>query len=152
MNPNETDRLYQELILEHNKKPKNYGKIENPTHYAEGFNPLCGDHFHVYFNLNAQGTIIDIAFDGGGCAISKYSASLMTSALKGRTVEEAKILFKEFHDLLTGKLNPEKDAHTLGKLSVFSGIWQYPSRVKCASLAWHTFHGALEGGKTVSTE
>ena len=154
MKASDRDELYQQLILEHNKKPKNYGKIPNPTHSVEGYNPLCGDHLHLYLQVDENKVIRDISFEGTGCAISKSSASLMTAALKGKTEQEARQLFSEFHDLLTRKLDPDTTAdHHLGKLAVFSGIWQYPSRVKCASLAWHALKNAFEGGvKKISTE
>ncbi len=143
--------LYQQVILEHNKKPRNFHKIELATHDAEGYNPLCGDHLSVY--LHVTGDIIeDVSFEGEGCAISKASASMMTEALKGKNVEEAKELFRQFHQLVIGELNPEKDAHILGKLAIFSGIWHFPSRVKCASLCWHTMNGALENKESITTE
>ena len=145
--------LYQQVILEHNNKPQNFRKLENPTHTAEGYNPLCGDHLMVYLNVDNSGVIKDITFEGSGCAISKASASMMTTSLKGKTLDEARKLFQEFHRLVIGKLNPEKNTNTLlGKLAIFSGIWQYPSRVKCAILSWHTMNGALEKVQTVSTE
>jgi nitrogen fixation NifU-like protein len=149
--------LYQQMILEHNKKPRNFGELAGATHRAEGFNPLCGDHLWVYLKVGRegaeQGLITEAAFTGSGCAISKASASLMTVALKGKTVAEAETIFGEFHELLKGTLKPEGRAdHHLGKLVIFSGIWQYPSRVKCAALAWHAMHGALGREASVSTE
>ncbi|MBF0484925.1 MAG: SUF system NifU family Fe-S cluster assembly protein [Candidatus Omnitrophica bacterium] len=147
-----SDELYQQVILEHNRKPRNYGKLALSTHEAEGYNPLCGDHLFVRANVNAEGVIVDVAFEGDGCAISKASASLMTAAVKGKKVEEAKILFEEFRRLVLKEIDPDKDPHHLGKLTVFSGIWKYPSRVKCAILSWHTLKGALDKEKTVSTE
>lgn len=149
---NNRDELYQQVILEHHHKPRNFGKMEKPTHDAEGYNPLCGDHLHVYLQVNADGVVENVSFVGDGCAISRASASMMTAAIKGKKVDEVKALFSEFHNLITGKLNPEKDPNHLGKLAIFSGIWQYPSRVKCASLSWHTMNGALEKEKTISTE
>ncbi len=146
------DELYQQTILEHNRNPRNFKKLEGATHVAEGYNPLCGDHLWVFLKVGANGTIDEAAFEGSGCAISKASASMMTTALKGKTIEEANVLFQEFHDLVIGHLKPDAQPNHLGKLAVFSGIWQYPSRVKCASLGWHTMHGALEKQKTVSTE
>ncbi|MDE2221953.1 MAG: SUF system NifU family Fe-S cluster assembly protein [Candidatus Omnitrophica bacterium] len=146
------DELYQQTILEHNRHPKNFKKLEGATHEAEGYNPLCGDHLWVYMKINDKGIIEEAAFQGSGCAISKASASMMTSSLKGKSMEEAKVLFEEFHQLVIGELKPDEKHHHLGKLAVFSGIWQYPARVKCASLSWHTMHGALEKAKTVSTE
>ncbi len=143
--------LYQQVILEHNKKPRNFKELEGYTHFAEGYNPLCGDHLKVYAKIN-NGKVEDVTFVGDGCAISKASASMMTTSLKGKSVNEAKTMFEQFHNLILGKLNPDKDPNILGKLSIFSGIWHYPARVKCASLAWHTIKGAMENVKTVSTE
>ena len=145
------DELYQQTILEHNRNPRNFKKLEGATHVAEGYNPLCGDHLWVYMKVDGN-TIQEAAFEGSGCAISKASASMMTTSLKGKTVEEANVLFHEFHNLVIGELKPDQQPNHLEKLAVFSGIWQYPSRVKCASLSWHTMHGALEKTKTVSTE
>ena len=143
--------LYQQVILEHNKKPRNFKKLEHPTHTAEGYNPLCGDHLYVFLKLEDD-KIADVAFDGSGCAISKASASMMTAAIKGKTTAEAKNLFEEFHNLVLGKLHPDRDPNHLGKLTVFSGIWQYPSRIKCAALSWHTMKGALTKVQSISTE
>jgi nitrogen fixation NifU-like protein len=146
------NELYQQTIIEHHKKPRNFGKLEHYTHHAEGYNPLCGDHLHVYLRVGADQIIQDVSFEGDGCAISRSSASLMTESLKGKPLNTAKELFNEFHDMLLKKLDPAKDPHHLGKLSIFAGIWQYPSRVKCASLSWHTMTGALEQKESVSTE
>lgn len=150
--PNVQADLYQQVILEHNKKPKNFGKLEGATHQAEGFNPLCGDHLWIYVVVGADDRIEKVSFEGSGCAISKASASMMTVSLQGKTIDEAKLLFGEFHKLLLGELNPEKDPHQLGKLKIFSGIWQYPARVKCAALSWHAMNGALDRRQSVSTE
>ena len=144
--------LYQEVIIEHNKKPRNFKKLVEPTHFAQGYNPLCGDHLTIYLSVSKGGVIEDISFIGEGCAISKASASMMTQSLKGKKIDEAKNLFEQFHQLIVGNLNPQKDAHILGKLAIFSHIWHFPSRVKCASLAWHTMKGALEKANVVSTE
>lgn len=152
MTENSRSELYQQVILEHHHKPRNFGPLKNFTHTAEGYNPLCGDHLNIYLHLNETDIIDDISFVGDGCAISRASASMMTAAVKGKKVPEARELYEEFHRLILGKLNPDQDDHHLGKLAVFSGIWQYPSRVKCASLSWHTMKGALEKTKTVSTE
>ena len=147
------DELYQQTILEHNRNPRNFKKLEGATHLAEGYNPLCGDHLWVYLKINDQNIIEEAAFEGSGCAISKASASMMTAALKGKTIQEAKVLFNEFHDLALGHLKPEEQPNNhLGKLAVFSGIWQYPSRVKCASLSWHAMNGALDKKAAISTE
>ena len=148
----EMRELYQQMILSHNKNPKNFRVIEDPSHYAEGHNPLCGDNLDVYVQVDDNNKILDISFQGSGCAISKSAASMMTEVLKGKTVEEAEELFQQYHDLVTGKLNPEKDSHKLGKLTIFSGIWEYPARVKCASLSWHTTKAALNNEDVVSTE
>ena len=136
--------LYQQVILDHNKSPRNFRKIENATQHAEGFNPLCGDHIDVYLTVE-DGFVKDVSFKGEGCAISKASASLMTSTLKGKTKEEAENLFNKFHDLVTGKLGDNPDIDELGKLAVFAGVQEFPVRVKCASLAWHTMINALHG-------
>jgi nitrogen fixation NifU-like protein len=149
----ELRELYQQVILDHNKSPRNFRIIENPTLSLEGNNPLCGDSINVYLQLEANHIIKDISFQGSGCAISKASASLMTSMLKGKTVDEAKNLFQKFHHLVTAKIDEEVDLKELGKLAVFSGVREFPARVKCASLAWHTMINALEGTKQkVSTE
>jgi nitrogen fixation protein NifU and related proteins len=140
--------LYQEVILEHSKQPRNYRNLADANRKAEGYNPLCGDHFTVFLQMDGD-AIRDIAFQGSGCAISKASASMMTQALKGKTRADAERLFGKFHDLVTGHANGDD----LGKLAVFSGVSEFPVRVKCATLAWHTLHSALEGTQeTVSTE
>jgi nitrogen fixation NifU-like protein len=144
--------LYQQVILDHNKRPRNFGKLPAATHTAEGFNPLCGDHLQVHLRVGADGTIDEVMFEGAGCAISKASASMMTAALKGKTAAEARLLFGEFQALLKGELDPDKTPHSLGKLKIFSGIWHFPARVKCAALAWHTMNGALSQIDTVTTE
>jgi len=142
--------LYQELILEHSKNPRNFRRIEDGV-AMEGFNPLCGDHFTVFVRM-ADDRIADISFQGTGCAISKSSASVMTQALKGKTRAEAEALFTRFHDLVTGKANNGEFA-SLGKLAAFSGVSEFPVRVKCATLAWHTMRAALEGKQeSVTTE
>jgi nitrogen fixation protein NifU and related proteins len=144
--------LYQEVILEHSKAPRNYRALANANRKAEGFNPLCGDHFTVYLDVQ-NGAIRDIAFQGSGCAISKASASMMTQSLKGKSTADAEKLFDEFHKLVTGGAKKNGDAKELGKLSVFSGVSEYPARVKCATLAWHALHAALAGQQDpVSTE
>ena len=149
--------LYQEVILEHSKAPRNFHAIVDSNQKAEGFNPLCGDHFTVYLDLQGE-AIRDISFQGAGCAISKASASMMTQSLKGKTREDAGKLFAEFHKLVTGKIknnggqNNEGESE-LGKLAVFSGVSEYPVRVKCATLAWHALQAALADKKeAVSTE
>ena len=134
----ELSDLYQELILDHNRSPRNFRKLAKGKK-AEGHNPLCGDRVHVYLDVEGD-RIADIAFEGSGCAISTASASLMTEALKGRSVEEARRLFHGFHDLLTAG----GDAEGLGKLAVFAGVREYPIRIKCATLAWHAVQAALD--------
>ena len=147
----DANELYQQVILEHNRKPRNFLCMGDCTHSAEGYNPLCGDHIWIYLKI-AEEMISDVSFDGQGCAICKASASMMTTAVKGKSVADARILFKEFHAMVLGELKPDSDANTLGRLSIFKGIWQYPSRVKCAALAWHTLSGALDNKESVSTE
>ncbi len=147
----EISELYQQVILDHNKKPRNFHKLETANRVAEGFNPLCGDQFTVYMQLE-DGVVKDVSFEGSGCAISKAAASMMTQSVKGKTREEAQMLFREFHGLVTGELDAERTPHHLGRLTIFSGVCDYPARVKCASLSWHTMHAALEGQDTVSTE
>jgi nitrogen fixation NifU-like protein len=145
----ELRELYQQVILDHNAAPRNFRALETATHHAEGDNPLCGDHVDLYLIVEGD-RIKDISFQGKGCAISKASASVMTSALKGKTVEEAKALFEEFHDLVT-KDDYQPDLAKLGKLAVFAGVRAFPVRVKCASLAWHTLLQALKTGKEVAS-
>jgi len=143
--------LYQELILEHSKAPRNYRELKHADHKAEGYNPLCGDHFTVFVKMEGD-HIRDIAFQGSGCAISKASASMMTQSLKGKTKAEAEKLFERFHKVVTGQA-VNGDQAELGKLAVFSGVSEFPTRVKCATLAWHTLEAALEGKQeSVSTE
>ena len=142
--------LYQELILEHSKAPRNYRALTAADHKAEGYNPLCGDRFTVSVQMEGD-SIQDIAFQGSGCAISKASASMMTQSVKGKTRAQAKELFERFHRTVTGNQNP--DSADLGKLTVFAGVSEFPTRVKCATLAWHTLQAALEGKQeAVSTE
>ena len=142
--------LYQEVILDHSKKPRNFGVVEGASHRAEGFNPLCGDQLELTLKLDGD-TIADLAFKGSGCAISTSSASLMTGALKGKPVAHAHALFAAVHALLTDDAatpSPE----VLGKLAVFEGVKEFPTRIKCASLAWHTLKAALDGDGQASTE
>lgn len=142
--------LYQELILEHSKAPRNYRALTAADHKAEGYNPLCGDRFTVSVQMEGD-SIQDIAFQGSGCAISKASASMMTESVKGKTRQQAKELFERFHRTVTG--NQSADSADLGKLTVFAGVSEFPTRVKCATLAWHTLQAALEGKQeAVSTE
>ena len=143
--------LYQEVIVDHNRSPRNFGKIENPLKTLEGFNPLCGDRLTLYLNLDDE-QISDIKFDGSGCAISVASASLMTEGVKGKSVREAEAVFTDFHELLTDR-NEEIDFGKFGKLAVLAGVRDYPSRVKCATLCWHTLRAVLAGDNApVTTE
>ncbi len=148
----ELDELYQEVILDHNKTPRNFRVMEDANRRAEGYNPLCGDQVTVYVKFE-DGIIKDISFQGSGCAISKASASMMTSALKGKTEAQAHELFESVHSMLTGGSNQQQGQPDVGKLAILSGVCKFPARVKCASLAWHTVNSALHGqGETASTE
>ncbi len=142
--------LYQEVILDHNKSPRNFRKLEGANRMAEGYNPLCGDQFTVYLKLEGD-VIKEISFQGAGCAISKASASMMTASLKGKTEAEAKALFDRVHKMLLGELDMKGGERNLGKLSLLSGVCQFPARVKCASLSWHTLQAALTGAGGVAT-
>ncbi|HEX5387205.1 MAG TPA: SUF system NifU family Fe-S cluster assembly protein [Gemmatimonadales bacterium] len=135
--------LYQDVILEHNRAPRNYRAMEDADRLAEGRNPLCGDQLTVWLKLDGD-VISDVTFQGSGCAISKASASLMTAAVKGKTRSEVERLFERFHQLVTGTLAPDKARESIGKLVVFSGISEFPVRVKCASLSWHALKAALD--------
>jgi nitrogen fixation NifU-like protein len=141
--------LYQQVILDHNRNPRNFKELPNPTARVEGYNPLCGDHYTVFVNLDGD-VIKDIAFTGNGCAISKASASVMSSTVKGKSKEEANRLFDTFHRLVTGD-SSGLDAADLGRLAAFSGVSEFPARVKCATLAWHTLRNALEGSEQLVT-
>ncbi len=142
--------LYQEVILDHSKNPRNFGALEGESRKAVGHNPLCGDKLVLFLQVE-EDVIVDISFDGVGCAISTASASMMTEVLKGKRVEEAERLFEDFHEMLTGDPAEGADQSPLGKLAVFQGVCEYPVRVKCATLAWHTLHSALEEGDDVAT-
>jgi nitrogen fixation NifU-like protein len=141
--------LYQEVILDHNKRPRNFRTIEGASHHAEGHNPLCGDRLSLYVQVDGD-RISDVAFQGSGCAISKASASLMTDAVKGQSVGDAREMFQRFHRMVTTP--PDQPVEHLGKLSVLAGVREFPVRVKCASLAWHTLKAALEREAAASTE
>ena len=145
--------LYQDIILDHNRSPRNFRAMDDATHRVEAYNPLCGDHYTIYVRMEGD-IIADVSFDGSGCAISKASASVMTSVLKGKTKSDADVLFERFHDLVTRKEDvTEVELEEMGKVGAFVGVREYPMRVKCATLAWHTLHAALEGdAKSVSTE
>lgn len=148
----ELRELYQEVILDHNKAPRNFREIPDADRVNEGHNPLCGDNVTIYANVR-DGVIEDVSFQGSGCAISKSSASMMTSALKGKTEAEAEQIFQSFHRMVTGENVTDEDEEILGKLAVFGGVREFPARVKCASLAWHTLHAAMHQEKTpISTE
>ena len=151
MNP--LDDLYQEVILDHQRHPRNFARLATANRRAEGANPLCGDHVTVYLDV-ADGVIRNISFEGEGCAIAKASASMMTGAVKGKTLAEASAIFRQFHQMVTGGQDPCFDLEALGKLAAFSGVSAFPVRVKCASLAWHTLNAAMQGdaGAVVSTE
>jgi nitrogen fixation NifU-like protein len=147
----ELNELYQQVILDHNKKPRNFRKLENASHTAEGYNPLCGDQLTVYVNV-AGDAVQEIAFEGSGCAISKAAASMMTQAVKGKSREQAEELFREFHSMVTGELDEETEESMLGNLRIFAGVRDFPVRVKCATLPWHTMQAALNKQDRASTE
>lgn len=145
--------LYKEVIIDHTKAPRNFGKLEPCSHDAEGFNPLCGDQLHVYLQINADDVIDDVKFEGQGCSISTASASLMTQVLKGKSVDEFHALFGAFHNMATADMDDEPDEDVLGKLAVLSGVKEFPSRIKCATLCWHTVKSAIEAaGQPAKTE
>lgn len=144
--------LYEQVILDHNRNPRNFGELDPCDRKVEGYNPLCGDHLTVYVRLKGD-CISEITFCGTGCAISKSSASLMTTLLKGKTVNEARALFTRFHAMITSLPNSPVDEASLGKLRVFSGVRDFPVRIKCATLAWHAVSAALDGrNDAVTTE
>ncbi len=147
--------MYQAVILDHNAKPRNFGDLQNATHKADGDNPMCGDNYTVYLEMDGE-KVVDVSFAGCGCAISKASGSLMTQAVKGKTRAEVEELFLRFHEVVTGDASTTTDARDeverLGKLAVFAGVREYPARVKCATLSWHTVRSALGAGGIVSTE
>ena len=147
----ELSDLYQEVILEHNKNPRNFREIADADQYADGKNPLCGDAVRVYVDFEGD-TVKDVAFKGSGCAISKASASIMTQVVKGKSKQEAESLFDEFHRMVLGELDEEAEENSLGKLKIFAGVREFPARVKCASLSWHTLNAALHGEEEISTE
>lgn len=147
----ELSELYQQVILDHNKKPRNFHKLPNANRRAEGYNPLCGDQLNVYLEIDDD-QVRDISFEGSGCAISKASASMMTQAVKGKSKPEAEQLFNEFHRMVTGELDEENEPNHLGKLKIFAGVREFPVRVKCATLSWHTMHAALNNQEVISTE
>lgn len=146
------DELYQDIIIDHNQNPQNYGNISDATHTAEGFNPFCGDNIKIYLLVQEE-TITDIKFSGSGCAISQASASMMTDQLKNMPLEQAKKVFQEFHTMMTNDTGVIKEMPILGDLQSLAGVSAYPARIKCAILGWHTLNSAIEDkGKTVTTE
>ena len=147
----DSKQLYQEIILDHNKKPRNWGKLAHPSHRAEGVNPLCGDHIWISLRI-ADGNIADLAFEGESCAICKASASMMTTNVKGKSVEQAERMVQEFREMATGRLDTTAQPNQLGRLTVFAGVKDLPSRVKCAILPWHTLHAAFRNEQSTSTE
>jgi nitrogen fixation NifU-like protein len=147
----DSKQLYQEVILDHNKKPRNWGKLDGATHRSEGVNPLCGDHIWLAVKLDGE-KIDGIAFEGESCAICKASASMMTAAVKGKSVAEAEHLVEHFRAMATGKEDLETAGRHLGRLTVFAGVRDLPSRVKCAILPWHTLHAAINRQDTTTTE
>ncbi len=147
----ELNDLYQEVILDHNKNPRNFREIETANYKADGNNPLCGDALRVYVEMEDE-RVKDVAFKGSGCAISKASASMMTQAVKGKTKAEIETLFEEFGRMVRGEMDEETEENHLGKLKIFAGVREFPARVKCASLSWHTVHAALNDEAEVSTE
>lgn len=149
---NELRELYQEVILDHQRSPRNFRALSDANHTAQGYNPLCGDRVNVYLKVQDE-MVTDISFHGDGCAISTASASIMTELLKGKSRQQAEQLFRKFQNLVTGKIDPAEIDPELEQLTVFAGVRQFPLRVKCATLAWHAFHAALEDkGALVSTE
>ncbi|MGI6369865.1 MAG: SUF system NifU family Fe-S cluster assembly protein [Ignavibacteria bacterium] len=152
LDTSEIKELYQEVILDHNRNPRNFGEIENYTHHARGHNPLCGDQLDLFLIIEND-VIQEVKFKGSGCAISKASASIMTTILKGKTANEAKKIFDEFHKIITVNSDNSNENINIGKLAVFAGVREFPARVKCASLAWHTLLNALENSSNnVTTE
>ena len=149
--PTDSKALYQEVILDHNRKPRNFGALERASHRAEGHNPLCGDHLTLELDLDAD-RIEAIAFQGESCAICKASASMMTANVKNKSRQDAETLIQEFRDMATGKLDPSSAPHHLGRLTVFAGVRDLPTRVKCAILPWHTLHAALNSLASTTTE
>jgi len=147
----DSKQLYQEVILDHNKKPRNWGRLADPSHHAEGLNPLCGDHIWVTLKVT-DGKVEQVGFEGQSCAICKASASMMSTNVKGKSVEEVERLVTEFREMATGKLNVAHQPNHLGRLAVFAGVKDLPARVKCAILPWHTLHAALHSTQTTSTE
>ena len=150
---NDVDELYQEVILDHNSRPRNFRELPDANRTGEGYNPLCGDQISVYLKAE-EGRIVDVGFQARGCAISKSSASMMTESIKGKTIEQTEAIFQAFRDMITGGSEDGYDADLLGDLEILSGVARYPARIKCATLSWHTLRSALNGSEpeNVSTE
>lgn len=142
--------LYQQVIVDHNKHPRNFREIEHASHDAEGYNPLCGDQLHVYLQVDENMMVQDMSFKGSGCAISIASASLMSEQMQGKTVDEVRTLFKAFHGMVTSDITEEQDFSHLNKLAALAGVREFPSRIKCASLCWHTVQAALSGDQAAA--
>ena len=147
----ELDELYQEIVMDHNRKPRNFRRLDGANHMADGFNPFCGDEVKLFLIIENE-TVKDVSFQGSGCAISRASVSMMTDAIKGKTVEETEHLFDLFQGLLTSAEEETIDTSSLGDLEVIAGVSEFPTRVKCATLSWHTLRGAIRGEERISTE
>lgn len=147
-----TSHLYQQVLLDHNKTPRNFKELNPADKDALGYNPLCGDKYKVFINIDENDVVTDVTFTGQGCAISKASASMMTTIVKGKHIDDIEKLYRQFHDMTQGKMDPEKEPNDLGRLKVFAGVRNLPARVKCATLSWHTLNAALKGEEKVTTE
>ena len=148
----DSQELYQEIVMDHNRRPRNFGSMTDSTATSEGFNPLCGDQITLFLKVS-EDIVEDISFEGVGCAISKSSASMMTEEVKGKSVEEALTVFQAFREMITAKNDGSKDSEILGDLEILKGVAQYPTRIKCATLSWHTLQAALQGTESdISTE
>ena len=148
----DSQELYQEIVMDHNRRPRNFGSMTDSTETSEGFNPLCGDQITLFLKVS-EDIVEDISFEGVGCAISKSSASMMTEGVKGKSVEEALTVFEAFREMITAKSDGSKDSEILGDLEILKGVAQYPTRIKCATLSWHTLQAALQGTESdISTE
>ena len=149
---NDLQDLYQDIIMDHNRRPRNFGPVDQPTHKKEGYNPLCGDQIEIELKI-LDGIVVDVGFTGVGCAISKSSASMMTEEIKGKELEVVESMFEQFRRMITSNDQMDLDADLLGDLEILQGVSRYPARIKCATLAWHTLHSAIEGDEdTVTTE
>ena len=149
---NDLQDLYQDIIMDHNRRPRNFGPVDQPTHKKEGYNPLCGDQIEIELKI-LEGIVVDVGFTGVGCAISKSSASMMTEEIKGKELEVVESMFEQFRRMITVNDQMDLDADLLGDLEILQGVSRYPARIKCATLAWHTLHSAIEGDEdTVTTE